>query len=95
MRQKKRGEKMQVTSNMLLKTHGEKMSVFTLSIMLLKISWLQPAFHYLDEEKWVSISAKYHAPGVGCPEFEGGGGSFDAGARSSNWDRQDTQIRSL
>jgi hypothetical protein len=36
--EKTRGEKMKVTSIMLLKTHIAKMSVFGLSIILLKIS---------------------------------------------------------
>ena len=36
--EKTRGEKMKVTSIILLKTHIEKMSIFRLSIVLLKIS---------------------------------------------------------
>jgi hypothetical protein len=47
--EKTRGEKMKVTSIMLLKAHGEKMSDLGLSIMLLKINKLKPPFHYVDE----------------------------------------------
>jgi hypothetical protein len=38
------GEKMKVYSIMLLKTHGEKMSLFGLSMMLLKTIALTPVF---------------------------------------------------
>jgi hypothetical protein len=51
---KTRGEKMKVSSIMLLKTHGEKMSETGLSIMLLKIRLLQSALHYVIEKNMVT-----------------------------------------
>jgi hypothetical protein len=48
---KTRGEKMQVTSIMLLKTNVEKMPENKLSIILMKIRWLFSPFHYVDEKK--------------------------------------------
>jgi len=50
--QKTRGEKMKVTSIMLLKTNIEKMPEFRLSIILMKQKKLKPSFHYVDEKKW-------------------------------------------
>jgi len=47
-----RGEKMKVTSIMLLKTHGEKMPEIGLSIMLMKIHEIKQSFHYVDEKTW-------------------------------------------
>ena len=52
-RQETRGEKMKVSSTMLLKTNGEKMSVFRLSTMLMKTQELNPSFHDIDERKGV------------------------------------------
>jgi hypothetical protein len=49
--QKTRGRKMKVTSIMLLKTNGEKMSETGLSIILLKKNKLPSPFHYVDEKK--------------------------------------------
>jgi hypothetical protein len=48
---KTRGGKMQVTSNMLLKTNGEKMSEISLSKMLLKNKELSHPFQDVDEKK--------------------------------------------
>jgi hypothetical protein len=47
--EKKRGQKMWVICIKLLKTHIEKMSVYRLAIILMKISELQPSYHYVDE----------------------------------------------
>ena len=43
---------MKVTSNMLLKTNGEKMSDIGLSMMLLKTNTLKHSLHGVDEIKW-------------------------------------------
>jgi hypothetical protein len=50
---KKKGGKMKVTSIMLLKTNGEKMSVFRLSKMLMKTNELNSSFQDVDENKVV------------------------------------------
>ena len=39
-------------AGMLLKTHIEEMSVFRLSIMLMKKNELNHSLHYVDERKW-------------------------------------------
>ena len=49
--EKRAGGKMKVTSNMLLKTNGEKMSEICLSKMLLKKNELYPPFQDVDEKK--------------------------------------------
>ncbi len=36
---------------MLLKTHIEKMSAFSLSMMFMKINELDASLHYVDEKK--------------------------------------------
>jgi hypothetical protein len=49
--EKARGEKMKVSSIMLLKTHGENLSETGLSIMLMKIKQIKAALHYIHEKK--------------------------------------------
>jgi len=46
-----RGEKMKVSSIMLLKTNVSKMPEIALSIMLLKTHKIWYLFHYVDENK--------------------------------------------
>jgi hypothetical protein len=48
---KTRGEKMKVTSIMLLKTHVEKMSETGLSIICMKTRNIETALHYIYENK--------------------------------------------
>ena len=48
----KKGElKMRLKFPNLLKTHVEKMSIFRLSIILMKINELRHFLHYVDEKK--------------------------------------------
>jgi hypothetical protein len=47
----KKGGKMKVTSIMLLKTNGEKMSVFRLSMIFMKTNELNPSLQDVDEKK--------------------------------------------
>jgi hypothetical protein len=48
---KKRGEIIGLSLDKLLKTHGEKMSVFRLSTMLMKTSELKQSLHDVSEKK--------------------------------------------
>ena len=51
---KKGDQKMSRNFRKLLKTHVEKMSAFSLSIMLMKTSELNHSLHYVDETTVVS-----------------------------------------
>jgi hypothetical protein len=74
--EKMRGEKMQVSLIMLLKTNGEKMSDFWLAIMLLKIRYLRPLCHYITDNRWLNEGSgcRRIRSGVRGPESEVFGG---------------------
>ena len=74
--EKMRGEKMQVSLIMSLKTNGEKMSDFWLAIMLLKIRYILSLCHYITDNRWPNEGSgcRRIRSGVRGPESEVFGG---------------------
>ena len=56
---------MRLTFCKSLKTHVEKMSVFSLSTMLMKTNKLSQSLHDVDENKWLNDTGRFRAPSVG------------------------------
>ena len=57
---KKRGAKMQDSLAMLLKTHGEKMSLFYPTTILMKTSELKSLSRDVDKKKGIAGCRGYH-----------------------------------